>query len=282
MSKHWIWAGGFLALAFGGIGFGAKAGVESGLEALRVERARVDSHHGHANNAKAGKAHAAVEKGDRPADHGKPAHAHPPQMAEARLDLEDKLRKQARAVMAPALARDEREAPRPAGRLYTPASEIDIAFATGRIDRIEPRREAKVVEAVTVPTPAEEEGPKPARLAAPEPAAPSPEDGAEAPSKEEAPLEPSAEEAPPEPSHEEANRAPSEAEAPTQPAEDTTSPTGPSGAKPADEAPDEGEDTSAALVPAPEGWDDETEADAFPYAARIVDVFAFGRAPARI
>lgn len=153
MSNHWIWAGGFLALVISGIGFGAKAGVESGLAALRLEEAHASADHGGDSHQQGHhEAHGQVEHSAEAghAKKGKLAHPHrddaskehgqeraqakvkaDPHQQDPRPGHEEKPRKRKTEAEA-----SSRVAPKPSGPRFTPASELDIAFATGRLDEL--------------------------------------------------------------------------------------------------------------------------------------------------
>ncbi|MEL6186264.1 MAG: hypothetical protein AAFU79_16690 [Myxococcota bacterium] len=194
MSNNWIWAGGFLVLAFGGIGFGARAGVESGREALRVEalhakRAHAEHEETHAPVARAG-AHPTDKEAKKPAE----AHA---AKAPVRLELVKNLPHAGKARRQVKIPRVEVKRPvrpaRPDARLFTSASEIDVAFATGRIDRLPGRSAPAYAPAVARKAPLQApEAPEPE--AAPE--APLPVKAPEAPLPEKAPEAPEPEAAP--------------------------------------------------------------------------------------
>lgn len=209
-SNNWIWAAGFLALVVGGIAFGARAGVDSGREALRLETVSSKT----ANHADADHAPTpAARKGAHPedADH-KPAQA---RAVKAPAELE--LVKGNRAEMAPRplpTPRLElwREPSRPSGRLMSPASRLDVAFATGRIDNLPGRPAPNVIIPPKPPSAPMEEKVVAAAAAEAPPAAP------EAPAAPE-PETPKYAEAPV-PTPPEAPSAPAVAAAPEAPASD--------------------------------------------------------------
>ena len=169
MSKNWIWAGGFLALVLVCIGYAAKAGVESGQEALKLStietvghassRAEQDAHVAVVKipaEARAVRAKGAIELRARRDVGQQQADEAPAAMAPAQAEL---VLPTARAVMAPAKVTPRLELAAPAanttGRLLTPASELDIAFATGRIDRLPAINQAAALTAKVEATKAE-------------------------------------------------------------------------------------------------------------------------------
>ncbi len=256
MKNNWIWAGSFLVLAVGGIGFGAKAGVESGQAALRRAPDREKTPAAEVQGVKvvgpAAAPSSPTKQENRPDVMAKSA-ADPslerPGVAGKERPKFLEFNPDYRAERAPIPVPTVRPVPRgvrpaePAGRLFTPASEWDINFATGRIDRPEPRREAKVEAAeVEVPLPA---------------------DGAGAEEVHEETAEQVAE-----PAAEGATREPADAE-PTAGSPDVED------AKPMQIGEEEG--PTSALSP----MEDQTEGDLVPYAARV-DATPFGSSPARI
>lgn len=141
MSNNWIWAGGFLALALGGIGFGAKAGVEAGRKAATVDRV-TDFDVAPRAAEELHPAEASAEAQAVRADARRDVKMNT--LAEARAETApakaEAKQLPARVEMAPAKAVPPRVELKPlpaANSGITPAAEIENASAAVRIDRVD-------------------------------------------------------------------------------------------------------------------------------------------------